>query len=50
MKTLPCLQEELDECPRLSSSLVNIPTYVRKGEKLPDEVIHALSRNEEAYQ
>ena len=43
-------QEELADCPRLSSSLVNIPTYVSNGEKLPEEVINALARNKEAYQ
>ncbi len=43
-------QEELEECPRLSSSLVNIPTYVQTGERLPEEVIDALARNQDAYQ
>ena len=43
-------KEELkDYCPRLSSSLVNIPTYISNGERLPEEVILALSKNQTAY-
>lgn len=41
--------EELRECPRLSSSLVNLPTYLHCDEPLPDEVINALSRNKAAH-
>ena len=41
--------EELEDCPRLSSSLVNIPTYISNGDCLPKEVIHALSKNKAAY-
>jgi len=41
--------DELSECPRLSSSLVNIPTYLRCDEPLPDEVINALTNNKAAH-
>merc|ERR1712223_797339 len=41
--------EELGECPRLSSSLVNLPTYLHCDEPLPDEVINALSHNKAAH-
>lgn len=40
------------ECPtndRLSSSLVNLPTYVRNGEKVPIEVIELLSQHKHVY-
>ncbi len=42
-------REELEECPRLSSSLVDLPTYASKGERLPEDVIDALAKNQEAY-
>lgn len=42
-------QEELRECPRLSSSLVNLPTYLHCNEALPDEVMRALSKNKAAH-
>ena len=41
--------EELGECPRLSSSLVNLPTYLHCDDPLPDEVINALSHNKVAH-
>ena len=42
--------EELSECQaRLSSSLVNLPTFLHCNEPLPDEVINAFSRNEAAH-
>ena len=41
--------EELSDCPRLSSSLVNLPTFLHHNEPLPDEVINAFSRNEAAH-
>jgi MFS family permease len=41
-------QDELRECPRLSSSLVNLPTYLHCDEPLPEEVMHALGRNKAA--
>ncbi|XP_063917394.1 monocarboxylate transporter 12-like isoform X2 [Zophobas morio] len=34
---------------RLSSSLVNLPTYVRNGEKVPIEVIELLSQHKNVY-
>ena len=42
-------KEELADCPRLSSSLVNIPTYISSGEKLPEDVVAALTRNKDAF-
>eukprot|EP00095_Tigriopus_kingsejongensis_P011825 snap_masked-scaffold1818_size27096-processed-gene-0.5 protein:Tk11825 transcript:snap_masked-scaffold1818_size27096-processed-gene-0.5-mRNA-1 annotation:"PREDICTED: uncharacterized protein LOC100881530" len=42
--------EELQECPRLYSSLIDIPTFISNGEKLPNEVISALSKNQRAYE
>ena len=42
--------DELSELsPRLSSSLVNLPTFLHCNEPLPDEVINAFSRNEAAH-
>ena len=43
--------EELSELSqaRLSSSLVNLPTFLHCNEPLPDEVINAFSRNEAAH-
>ena len=41
-------QEDLEECPRLSASLIDLPTYVSNGEKLPDDVVNALSKNKQA--
>lgn len=42
-------QEELQDCPRLSSSLVDLPTFISQNEPLPEEVLHALSRNKAAH-
>ena len=41
--------EELREHPRLSSSLVDLPTFLQNDEPLPNEVIDALSHNKAAY-
>ncbi len=41
-------REELCECPRLSSSLVDLPTYLNSGERLPDELVNALAGDREA--
>uniref|UniRef100_A0A6P7GCK0 Uncharacterized protein LOC114340510 n=1 Tax=Diabrotica virgifera virgifera TaxID=50390 RepID=A0A6P7GCK0_DIAVI len=39
-------EQDQDVCDkRLSSSLVNLPTYVRNGEKVPLEVLELLARN-----
>lgn len=43
-------EEESDELPdRLCSSLVNLPTYVRNGEKVPIEVIELLATHKNVY-
>ena len=43
-------REELEECDaRLSSSLVNIPTYINNRERLPDEVIDVVVKNKMVY-
>ena len=43
-------REELEECDaRLSSSLVNIPTYINNKERLPDEVIDVVVKNKMVY-
>lgn len=41
------LEQQTDD--RLFSSLVNLPTYVRNGEKVPVEVLELLSTNKNVY-
>ncbi|XP_022916238.1 monocarboxylate transporter 12-like [Onthophagus taurus] len=42
-------EDELHGHDRLSSSLVNLPTYVKNGEKVPVEVLELLSKNPNVY-
>ena len=39
----------LNRLSRLSSSLVNIPTYINNRERLPDEVIDVVVKNKMVY-
>ncbi|KAF5282490.1 hypothetical protein FQR65_LT14260 [Abscondita terminalis] len=41
--------EKENEPDRMSSSLVNLPTYVRNGEKVPIEVLELLSTHKNVY-
>ncbi|XP_059089851.1 monocarboxylate transporter 14-like [Tigriopus californicus] len=43
-------EQELQQCPRLWSSLIDIPTFINNKEKLPNEVVTALSKNQKAYE
>ncbi|KAF5289771.1 hypothetical protein FQA39_LY03688 [Lamprigera yunnana] len=42
-------EENIFESDRVSSSLVNLPTYVRNGEKVPIEVLELLSTHKNVY-